>query len=505
MNRTKTVIKNTVWELGYYCAVILLGFLAPRYIILIYGSEVNGLSSTITQILNIILILQAGATTAAIFSLYKPISENNIEEISKNVHSAEVFFKKISLIFAGIMLIVAIVTAMVINSDLDRIFVFAAFVIMGLKSFLDLYFTSKFRIVFTAYQEKFVVSIATLIEQFVYYALVFLTLYLRIHFIFIYIWLFAGCVVKVVFLEIKYRKKYGKIIPKYKGESQGKIQGRNYSLANEIAHSIVASSIAIILSFMYGLQETSVYSIYALVGQALNLIATALYSAFAPSFGNLIASNNKDNAKRVFEIFQYIYIMFNTIMFCCMMILVAPFVKIYTSGATDINYINRMLACLFGIQGICSAYRIPYNVIVSSCGYFKETWKQPVICIFLSIAISFIMGNFQYAFILWGPVVFYLVNFIYQHFKIKKLAPHLISNKVFIMFAISFVGVVISALICSILSLPDRIAVWILASFICVIAFILYVVISSMIFLPNEFNSSLKYAKRILRGRDSNA
>jgi hypothetical protein len=48
--RIKNVLRNTSWELAYEFTVILLGFLAPRYIILTYGSEVNGLQSTIMQI-----------------------------------------------------------------------------------------------------------------------------------------------------------------------------------------------------------------------------------------------------------------------------------------------------------------------------------------------------------------------------------------------------------------------------------------------------------------------
>lgn len=493
MSRTRTVIKNAIWELGYYLIVIALGFLAPRYIILIYGSEVNGLSSTITQILNIILILQAGATTAAIFSLYKPIAENDMPEISKNIYSAEKFFKTISFIFSGIMLAAAVFTSIFIKSELDSKYIFIAFVIMGMKSFLDLYFTSKFRIVFTAFQEKFVISIATLIEQVVYYALVFLTLYLRIHYIFIYIWLFVGCVAKVVYLDYKYKKKYGMMLPKYEGDDPGQIKGRSYALANEVAHSVVSSSTAIILSFMYGLQETSVYSVYTLVSQALTLVVTALYSAFAPTFGNLVAVDNKENAKRVFSIFQFLYVMLNSVMFYCMIMLIAPFAKIYTSGATDINYVNLLLACVMGLSGIFSAYRIPYNIVVSSCGYFKETWKQPVICIFVSLFISIIGGSVDYALIIMGPTVFYLINFVYQHFKIKKLASHLISNRVFMMFGISIVGFCLSVVICFLLPIPDGIVSWLIFAVLSLTVSILFVVLSSLVMLPKETKAAWEY------------
>lgn len=505
MNRTKSVIKNAIWDLGYYIIVIALGFLAPRYIILIYGSEVNGLSSTITQILNIILILQAGAATAAIYSLYKPIADNDIQEVSRNIYSAERFFRKISFIFAGIMFVTALFTAIFIKSGLDSKFIFIAFVIMGMKSFLDLYYTSKFRIVFTAYQEKFVISIATLIEQIVYYALVFLTLYFRIHFIFVYIWLFAGCVAKVVYLDYKYKKEYGKLIPKYKGKDSSSIKGRTYALANEVAHSVVSSSVAIILSFMYGLQETSVYSVYMLVGQALTLVSSSLYTAFGPSFGNLVAADNKENATKIFGIFQYLYVMLNSVMMYCMIILIVPFAKLYTSGATDINYVNYLLACILGLSGIFSAYRIPYNILVSSCGYFKETWKQPVACIALALIVSVLGGMVDYSLIILGPAVFYLVNFIYQHFRIKELAPHLISPKAFVMFGISIVGFILATFACYNIPLSKGIVSWLLLAVLTLILSIVFVFFASVFFLPNDMKATLDYIRLHFFRRKSNA
>lgn len=76
-----------------------IGLFAPRFIILTYGSDVNGLSSTITQILNIILLLQSGATTAAVYSLYKPIADHNWENISEKVTAANLYFKKCRMFF----------------------------------------------------------------------------------------------------------------------------------------------------------------------------------------------------------------------------------------------------------------------------------------------------------------------------------------------------------------------------------------------------------------------
>lgn len=498
MSRSRSVIKNTIWEMGYYIVVILLGFLAPRYIILYYSSEVNGLSSTITQILNIILILQAGATTAAIYSLYKPISDNDHDEICRNTAFAENFFKKIAWIFGGIMLIVAAAVPFFLKSGLDKKYVFIAFVIMGLKSFADLYYTAKFRIVFTAYQEKFYISIATMVEQIVYYAMVFITIFCHWHFLLMYVWFLLGCIVKVMFLEIAFKKKHSDIITRKYRKEKGTIGGRNYALANEVAHSIVNSSITIILSFMYGLKEASVYSVYALISQALNLIATSIYSSFAPSFGNLVAQEDKENAAKVFSIFQYVYVMMNTFLMMSMLFLVVPFVRIYTAGVSDIDYINFGLATTLVFSGLFSAYRIPYNVLVSTCGFFKETWKQPVICALLSIVVSIVLGQLSYSLIIVGPVLFYFMNFVYQYFKLKQLIPWLIDTKVYIMLVISMVGILGVVGVNNIVEVPTGVVWWIISAIIFSILSLSYIVLMSKVFLKLELNRSVQYIKRIL-------
>lgn len=498
MSRSKSVIKNTAWEMGYYIAVIALGFLAPRYIILYYSSEVNGLTSTIQHIINIVLMLQAGAATAAVFSLYKPIADNNYNEICDNIKSAENFFRRISYIFGGLMLLIAIVTPFVLNTKLDRLCVFVAMVIMGMKSFVDLFYTAKFRIIFTAYQQKFYISIATLLELAVYYVLVFVTIFMYWHYILIYVWFFLGCIIKIIILKKILRKVHPELLNINDNNNDCMILGRNYALANELSHSFMGSSVVIIISFMYGLAETSVYSIYALVSAALGLLTTSLYSSFAPSFGNLYAQGDNERSAYIFSKFKYIFVMFSTFLMMCMLFTVVPFVKIYISEANDIDYINYNLAMIMAICGVFSAYRIPYNIVVSSCGFFKETWLQPVVTMFLCIGLSFVFGCIDYTLIMAGLVVFFAVNFIYQHFRLKQIIPYLIHSDVFVMFSISMIGLLLTFLVNSCIEFPTGVLSLIGWGLIFACATVGYIVISSMLFLRKEFIETVKYLKSLM-------
>ncbi|MGP1508291.1 MAG: hypothetical protein ACTTJW_05375 [Sphaerochaeta sp.] len=444
INRKKMVLINWGCELGYYVVVMLFGFLAPRLIIKFYGSEVNGLQATITQVINIILLLQSGAATAAIYSLYKPIADSNNDEISKNLSSSVMYFERLAVVFLILMYLVSFVASYVIKTTLNRKLVFIAFIFSGMKSFLDLYYCSKFRILFSANQRKYILSIATLIEQFVYYLLLFLSIYKKQSFFLFNLWFMVGCLFKILFLHFRFKKQYKNQIVIKKSKELPHLMNRNYALANEVSHSISISSITILISLMYGLNEASVFAVYYLVSQALSLISSSLYSAFEPSFANLIASGDDKSAQVIFQAFQLAFVMFNTLLMSCMLYLVTPFAVIYTSNAADIKYENNLIAVLLVMIGTMSAYRIPYNMVVSSCGLFKETWKQPVFTVCITFLISVIFGRIRFELIILGPVIFYFVNFVYQHFKINQIREGFATKKVFFEFLISVCLLVIT-------------------------------------------------------------
>lgn len=494
MSRSTKVIKNIVWDLLHQVVVILLGFLAPRFIISTYGSAVNGLSSSITQILGIILLLQSGATTAAVYSLYKPIADKDIEKISRQVSATSAFFKRISYVFFVLMIIAAFLSANHLDSTLDSKDIFIAFIILGVRSFLDLLISAKFRVVFTAYENKYLISVGTMIEQIIYYSMVFVTIYFKWNYLFLFIWLFLGSVIKILYFEIYYKKYYSFIKPIKIKEKKELVPNRNYALANEIAHSSVITSITIIIAFLYGLEEASVFAIYNLVFSAIYLVMTAISSSFGPSFANQYAENDKGNETvKTFSLFQYIYEMTGIFFLLCTCFLILPFVNLYAGDIKDINYINPPLAYLYIIMMLFSLFRIPYNIVVSSCGFFKQTWLQPVISAVLSVVISILLGRIDYSLVLVGPIVFYLTNFLYQNIKLKKLVPHLITGKLYIMLGISIIGLVSVYLFNRIVTIRVSIFSWLIMAVCVMIVSSIYLFFASKLFLNSDLKMFIGY------------
>ena len=56
---------------------IVSGFIIPKSILAAFGSEVNGLISSLTQFLNYINLIEGGVSSVIMSSLYTPLFEKN--------------------------------------------------------------------------------------------------------------------------------------------------------------------------------------------------------------------------------------------------------------------------------------------------------------------------------------------------------------------------------------------------------------------------------------------
>ena len=72
---------NLISSLAYQVVLISLSFLLPRLYLENFGSEVNGVLSTIKQIFTYMVLLEAGVGLATTQALYKRIGEKDYVRI----------------------------------------------------------------------------------------------------------------------------------------------------------------------------------------------------------------------------------------------------------------------------------------------------------------------------------------------------------------------------------------------------------------------------------------
>ena len=99
MNRRNKLYLNTITALFNQVVVLICGFILPKYILSYFGSDINGLVTSITRFLSVIAFLELGIGPVIQSNLYKPLADKDTDTISKIVVSAERFYRRIAYIF----------------------------------------------------------------------------------------------------------------------------------------------------------------------------------------------------------------------------------------------------------------------------------------------------------------------------------------------------------------------------------------------------------------------
>ena len=79
--RSKKALINSISSLLSQLVTIISGFVLPRLILSQFGSSYNGITSSITQFLNCVILLRAGVGGVTRAALYKPLADGDNNQI----------------------------------------------------------------------------------------------------------------------------------------------------------------------------------------------------------------------------------------------------------------------------------------------------------------------------------------------------------------------------------------------------------------------------------------
>ena len=157
--RSKKAAINIITSLILQIITILCGLIIPRLIIQTFGSDVNGLLSSITQFLGFITLLEAGVGPVVKAALYKPISQKNNDEIKDVLNASQSFFRKIAYIFIIYIAILCIFLPVVMKTQFDIWFTASLIIIISMSTLAEYFFGMTYRLYLESEQKKYVTSI----------------------------------------------------------------------------------------------------------------------------------------------------------------------------------------------------------------------------------------------------------------------------------------------------------------------------------------------------------
>ena len=107
MSRTEQFVKNTLATGLLQIITMISGFIIPKIMLVYFGSEVNGIVTSITQFIAYLTLLEAGLSGATVFSLYKPIAAGDTDAVNRILVAAKNLYYKTGHLFSCMVILCA--------------------------------------------------------------------------------------------------------------------------------------------------------------------------------------------------------------------------------------------------------------------------------------------------------------------------------------------------------------------------------------------------------------
>ena len=137
---------------------ILSGFILPKIILTSFGSEVNGLVSSLNQFLSYISLVEGGITGVVMANLYKPIVEKDEQKISAVMVTANRFFKKIGILFVAYSVGLSIVYPLLFKTEFNFAYVCSLTLILSITVLVQYMFSITLKTLLDADKRVYVVN-----------------------------------------------------------------------------------------------------------------------------------------------------------------------------------------------------------------------------------------------------------------------------------------------------------------------------------------------------------
>lgn len=387
MSRTLLFIRNSLTSVLLQAVVMVSGFVIPKIMIAIYGSEINGLVASVTQIVSFVSLIEMGLSHAMVFSLYKPLANKDKSAINSIVSAAKIFYTRTGFFFLGLLSLAAVVYPIFVKtSTLSNFEVLILFFIAGVNGILEFFTLAKYRVLMTADQRTYVISIATIVQTLlnllIFAALAYGGFSIIVVKAVATLAIFARSGILWLYCKHKYKFLDFAAKPDYKA-----IDKRWDAFYLQIVSVVHSSTPIILATFMLSLDKVSVYVIYNLVYAGVATLLSVFVSGLAAGFGSILALDDRKTFKKAFQEFELCYGIIISVIFSTMLILYIPFINLYTKGA-DIDYTYPLLAILLVIKGITYELKTPHGMLIFSLGAYKESKIQTTI----QAAIEFFLG-----------------------------------------------------------------------------------------------------------------
>lgn len=298
VSSAKNMIIGFIAQLG----LLILSFIGRTVFLHYLGIDYLGITGLYTSILSVLSLTELGLGNVILFSLYKPIANNDSRMISALLRYFKRLYTYIAFAIAAIGLLLIPFLKYIIQSELSDADLIKYYLILLTSSVLS-YFVAHSTAEITARQELFVIKQINVVSSLAVNVLQIITLILWRNY---YLYLALSIVSTLItnYLISRYSNTHYEHltshaesidIPKFEI-----IKNIKSTFIYKVGVTLINYTDNILISAMIGTVWVGYYSNYSMVVSAIQMYFGIIITSVIPSIGNLNVENNSEKSRSTF-------------------------------------------------------------------------------------------------------------------------------------------------------------------------------------------------------------
>lgn len=384
--------RNSICVIANKVILLLFSFAFRTLLIKNLGNVILGLDGIFGSILSVLNVADMGISSAIMFSLYKPLAENDQIKIAAVMN----FFRKTYICvgtfiaIVGLCLIPALPFLIKIPEGTNNV---ELLYVLTLAGTVISYFLSSRRIIFEADQKNYklimidtVISICLQISQIL--LIIFFPNYIAILVLRIVFQILSNIGInwyakrKYPTLKINKKEKLTKVDKKLLFGNTGAV------MVHKIGGVMVTGMDSIIIGAFVSVVAAAIYSNYMLIIGNITLIVSMAISAITPSVGNLKEETNDINYQyNIFKMVHFASFWVVGMTAICLLCLLKPFIFAWLG----VEYVYPIWVELVLVANyFISTMRFGIGTFCTAGGYFKQTAFKPILEGVINLVVSIV-------------------------------------------------------------------------------------------------------------------
>jgi len=392
--RTQKAALNTATAAVSEVVQVVCSLILPRLILANFGSAYNGITNSARQFLSAVSILTVGVAGSTRVALYRSLEAKDKQRTSAIVRATELYMHKVGLVLLGLIAVLTVAYPLLVDTGYSWIEVAPLIVAAGVSASGRYFFGTTYSALLSADQSVYISNIflitANIMNVVVSVILIRMGASIQVVKLCASVVLLMSPLLRAIYV----RKRYE--LDRRVAPERSALTMRRDAMAHSIANIVHDHTDIVVLTIFCNVRIVSVYTVYNLVMGALKRTQQVFTSGTEAIFGNMWVKGETDKIRRSLGYYEYIISTFASVVFSTALVMILPFISLYTKGVHDVEYLLPTYAAVITVAQMFFSFRTPYLTLVQGVGHYKQTKKgayaEAAINLILSVTLVQFIG-----------------------------------------------------------------------------------------------------------------